>query len=132
VFVVPTESGVVVEDVPETVVHGAPHALRLDNGPELTSTALTSWCEAHGVAVRYIQPGKPQQNAFMERFSRTYRTEVLDAYVFTHLDDVRTVSSDFLTTYNTERPHDSLGRVPPRTFLPRPTAPEESHYEWSA
>lgn len=58
-------------------------------------------------------------------FNRTYRTEVLDAYVFTHLEDVRLISDDFLTTYNTERPHDSLGRVPPLTFLPRPNHTSE-------
>lgn len=60
----------------------------------------------------------------MERFNRTYRTEVLDAYVFTHLEDVRTISDDFFLTYNTERPHDSLGRVPPLTFLPSLTCPQ--------
>jgi putative transposase len=51
---------------------------------------------------------------------------VLDAHLFTHLDDVRTISDDFLTTYNTERPHDSLGRLPPLTFLPRLHAPRKS------
>ncbi len=102
------------------LVHGTPRALRVDNGPELTSTALQAWAEQHGIAIHYIQPGKPQQNAYMERFNRTYRTEVLDAYLFTHLADVRAVSQDFLHSYNIERPHDSLGRVPPLTFLPRP------------
>ena len=81
--------------------------------------------------MRYIQPGKPQQNAFIERFNRTYRTEVLDAYVFTHLAQVRAVSADFLHTYNTRRPHDSLGRVPPLTFLPRPNMPRESNEKLS-
>jgi len=112
-------------------LYGYPRALRVDNGPELTSRALTTWCEAHRVALHYIQPGKPAQNAFMERFNRTYRTEVLDAYVFTHLEDVRTISDEFLTSYNTERPHDSLGRVPPLTFLPRPNEPRGSTSELS-
>ena len=107
-------------------MHGTPQALRLDNGPELTSGALTRWCEERGIHLLYIQPGQPSQNAFMERFNRTYRTEVLDAYVFFHLDEVRLASDDFLHSYNTERPHDSLGRVPPLTFLPRPNAPQES------
>lgn len=48
------------------------------------------------------------------------------AYLFTHLDDVRAISDDFLTTYNTERPHDSLGRVPPLTFVPRSHTPRKS------
>ncbi len=103
--------------------YGVPNALRLDNGPELTSTALTTWCEERGIALHYIQPGQPSQNAFIERFNRTYRTEALDAHVFAHPDEVRIASEDFLHSYNTERPHDSLGRVPPLTFLPRPNVP---------
>lgn len=113
-------------------VHGKPRALRLDNGPELTSIALTRWCAQHGVALRYIQPGKPQQNAYIERFNRTYRHEVLNAYVFTSITEVRALTTDWLSIYNTERPHDSLGRVPPLTFIPRPTALPESTLAWSA
>ena len=112
-------------------VHGAPLALRVDNGPELTSIAITRWCAQHGIKLLYIQPGKPQQNAYIERFNRTYRSEVLDAYVFTSLAEVRDVTTAWLITYNTKRPHDSLGRVPPHTFLPRLTAPLESNYAWS-
>ena len=70
-------------------VRGTPTALRIDNRPELISQALVSWCEAKGVALRYIQAGKPNQNAFIERFNRTYRTEVLDVYLFTSLDQAR-------------------------------------------
>jgi putative transposase len=120
----------VLEDL--VALHGAPTALRMDNGPELTSIVLTRWCAQRGIKVLYIQPGQPQQNAYIERFNRTYRDEVLNAYIFTSLAEVRALTATFLTTYNTKRPHDSLGRVPPRTFLPRPTAPAESHYEWSA
>jgi putative transposase len=112
--------------------HGAPQALRCDNGPELISQALTDWCVAQGIALRHIQPGKPDQNAFIERFNRTYRTEVLDAWLFTSLDQVRDVTATWLTTYNTERPHDSLGRVPPLTFLPRLTTVPESTYSLCA
>jgi putative transposase len=107
-------------------LHGAPQYLRLDNGPELTSLALTAWCEARGIQLRYIQPGKPAQNAFIERFNRTYRTEILDAYVFASLTEVREVTSGWLDRYNTKRPHDSLGHVPPLTYRPRPTALPES------
>ena len=107
-------------------LHGPPQALRLDNGPELTSGALTTWCEERRIALHYIQPGKPAQNAFIERFNRSYRTEVLDAYVFLSLDEVRDITSEWLHVYNRERPHDSLGRVPPLMFLPRPVAPLES------
>ena len=106
--------------------HGAPQALRCDNGPELIAQTLTDWCKATGIALRHIQPGKPDQNAFIERFNRTYREEVLDAWLFTALDQVRDVTAVWLTTYNTERPHDRLGRVPPLTFLPRSTYVPES------
>ncbi len=73
--------------------HGAPQALRCDNGPELISQALTLWCEERRITLRYIQPGKPDQNAFIERFNRTYREEVLDACLFTSLAQVREVTA---------------------------------------
>jgi putative transposase len=90
------------------------------------SCAVHTWAEQHGVTLAFIQPGKPNQNAYIERFNRTYRTEVLDAWVFTTLAEVRDLSESWRTNYNTERSHDSLGRVPPLTFLPRPTSPELS------
>lgn len=108
------------------MVHGYPGHLRLDNGPEFIAEAVAIWAAAHGVALRFIQPGKPDQNAYIERFNRTYRTEVLDAHVFHTLEEVQAVTETFLRSYNTERPHDSLGRVPPLTFLPRPTSTWES------
>ncbi len=112
-------------------LHGAPVTLRLDNGPEFLAPALTSWADAHGISLDFIQPGKPAQNAFIERFNQTYRTEVLDANLFTSLAEVRTITTDWLRRYNTERPHDSLGRVPPLTFLPRPTSTVESTFQMS-
>ena len=109
------------------VLHGRPEARRLDNGPELTAECFTTWCEAQGIALRYIQPGKPDQNAFIERFNRTYREEVLDAYVFESLAEVERLTDEWLTDYNEQRPHDSLGRIPPASFHPRPLpTPAES------
>ena len=107
-------------------IHGKPVALRLDNGSELTSTAFTEWCAEQLIELRFIQPGKPDQNAFIERFNKTYRNEVLDAYVFDSLEQVRDITESWLHEYNEERPHDSLGRVPPLMFLPRPQLPRES------
>ena len=62
---------------------GLPKATRLDNGPELTSQYLGDWCKDKGTELRFIQPGKPNQNAFIERFNRSYRTEVLNSWLFT-------------------------------------------------
>jgi putative transposase len=109
-------------------IHGRPAAIRCDNGPELTAQVFTAWCEAHRIELRYIQPGKPDQNAFIERFNRTYREEVLDAYVFEAVADVQEISDDWLHDYNDIRPHDALGRVPPTRFLPRRPTPTESTY----
>ena len=103
----------------------------MDNGPEFLALRLTDWAERHGIGLDFIQPGKPAQNAFIERFNQTYRTEILDAHVFASLAEVRTITTDWLRRYNTERPHDSLGRVPPLTFLPRPTSTPESSYQLS-
>jgi putative transposase len=112
-------------------VHGRPQAVRVDNGPELISEAFVEWCQARGIEVRHIQPGKPDQNAYIERFNRSYRGDVLDAYVFGSLDEVAAVTEEWLEDYNSERPHDSLGSVPPRTFLPRPNQVRESSFELS-
>ena len=64
---------------------GLPRAIRCDNGPEYTAQSVVDWCRDHGIELRYIQPGKPNQNAYTERFSRTYRNEVLDAHLFEDL-----------------------------------------------
>ncbi len=109
-------------------MHGKPKALRLDNGPELTAIAFTEWCANRGIEARFIQPGKPDQNAFIERFNKTYRDEVLDAYVFESIEQVREVTETWLREYNEERPHDSLGRVPLLTFMPRPTPVTSSQF----
>jgi putative transposase len=95
---------------------GLPLSIRCGNGPEFLSAAFTSWCEQNGVEIWYIQPGKPNQNAFIERFNRTYRTEVLDAHLFYDLDQVREVTWTWMLGYNEERPHDSLGDLPPAMY----------------
>jgi len=112
-------------------LHGAPTTLRMDNGPEFLALRLSDWAEHRGISLNFIQPGKPAQNAFIERFNQTYRTEVLDANVFASLAEVRAITRDWLRRYNTERPHDSLGRVPPLTFLPRATSAPEYHLQVS-
>jgi putative transposase len=95
---------------------GQPQALRLDNRPEFVADGLATWCAARGIALRYIQPGKPNQNAFIERFNRTFRHELLDAYVFESLDQVRELSAQWMQVYNEARPHDALAGLPPATY----------------
>jgi putative transposase len=105
-----------------TAWRGQPQAIRLDNGPEFLADCFTTWCADRGIALRFIQPGQPNQNAFVERFNRTVRHEMLDAYVFESLDQVREISAQWMREYNEERPHDTLGRVPPSLFSARQTA----------
>ena len=88
----------------------------MDNGPELISQRLESWTKEKNIALLHIQPGKPAQNAYVERFNRTYREEVLDAYLFDDLPEVRQVTENWLETYNTIRPHEALQGLPPRQF----------------
>ena len=107
-------------------LYGRPTRVRVDNGPELTAEAFVEWCRAQRIGIGYIQPGKPDQNAFIERFNRTFREEVLDAYLFDSFEQVREITEAWLATYNTEQHHDSLGRVPPLTFRPRSESPLES------
>jgi putative transposase len=113
-------------------LYGRPDRLRLDNGPELTSQVLTEWCGQRGIGLQYIQPGKPVQNAFIERFNRTYREEVLNAYLVHSTQEAQQLSDAWLVDYNERRPHDALGRVPPLTYLPRVSTPPESKNSWSA
>ena len=101
-------------------------------GPELISQVLVDWCEKNGVALRYIQPGKPNQNAFIERFNKTYRVEVLNAYLFRSLEQVREITEDWLRIYNEERPHRSLGRIPPSQCRRQLENRQNSSYELSA
>ncbi len=94
---------------------GRPQAIRLDNGPEFLADRFVTWCAEQAIQLWHIQPGKPDQNALIERYNRTYRTEVLSAYVFESLDQLREIRAEWLHSYNEERPHDALaGCRPPR------------------
>lgn len=94
----------------------------MDNGPEFISGKLIAWYEAHQVKLHHIQPGKPTQNAYIERFNRSFRHEVLQANLFNSLDDVREHAWQWLVHYNEERPHAALGYMPPSRFKQQQTA----------
>jgi len=99
---------------------GKPAKIRMDNGPELISQRLENWAKEKNLTLLHIQPGKPAQNAYIERFNRTYREEVLDAYLFEDLQEVRHITEHWLEDYNTIRPHEALQGLPPRQFTLQP------------
>jgi len=105
---------------------GFPKAIRVDNGPEFIAQELADWCGERKIELRFIEPGEPNQNAYIERFNRTYRDEVLNAYLFENLDQVREISSQWLRVYNEERPHDALGSLPPALYREQVVAAKNS------
>lgn len=97
-------------------VYGYPERIRTDNGPEFTSQIFMQWAERHGIMIDFIEPGCPYQNAYIERFNRTYREEVLNMHLFSTLEQVRWYTEEWITIYNTERPHESLERLSPVNY----------------
>ena len=96
---------------------GKPMAIRCDNGPEYLSAAITTWANQCGIKLEYIQPGKPQQNAYVERFNRTVRYEWLSQYHWEDLDHVQHAATEWMWTYNHERPNMALGGITPKQRL---------------
>lgn len=95
---------------------GKPRTIRTDNGPEFTSKDLELWCNENGIEIQFIQPGRPMQNGYIERFNRVYREAVLDAYLFFNLEEVRTLTSEWIEEYNHKRPHESLNNLTPNEW----------------
>jgi len=102
--------------------HGKPRRIRVDNGAEMTSNNFVHWCHENDIEIIYIQPGKPNQNEYIERFNRSFRTEILDAHIFHTLEQVREIAWAWRITYNEERPHQSLGNITPAEFKRLATA----------
>ena len=77
----------------------------MDSGPEYISGTLMEWAENRGINLAHIQPGEPQQNAYIERYNRTIRHEWLDLYVFESIEEVQQIATERLWSYNHERPN---------------------------
>ncbi len=88
---------------------GKPNAIRCDNGPEYISGALLAWAQQRGIRIEHIQPGKPQQNAYVERYNRTVRYAWLATTLFDTIEQVQDKATRWLWTYNHERPNMALG-----------------------
>ena len=95
---------------------GYPKQIRLDNGPELISRKMAQWAEGNNIELAFIQPGKPAQNAYIERFNRTFREDVLDAYLFSSLHEVREITEAWIEEYNAVRPHEALDNLSPYQY----------------
>lgn len=98
------------------VFRGYPRAVRTDNGPEFTSRAFMAWTQVHGIRHLLIDPGKPMQNGLIESFNGKLRDECLNEQWFESLHQARVVIATWRRDYNEERPHSSLGRIPPAQF----------------
>ena len=96
---------------------GKPAAIRCDNGPEYLSQAMQDWAQSKHITLMYIQPGKPTQNAYVERFNRTVRHEWLDLHEFDSVDHAQKTATRWLWIYNNERPNMAIGGMPPRNLL---------------
>ena len=96
---------------------GKPAAIRCDNGPEYISNELITWANEHQITILYIQPGKPTQNAYVERFNRTARHEWLDLHMFESVEQAQDLATNWLWLYNNERPNMAIGGIPPKQLL---------------
>lgn len=95
---------------------GFPESIVVDNGPEFISRVLDAWAYKLGVRMYFIRSGKPTDNCFIESFNGTFREECLNTNWFLSVDDARNIVEKWRVEYNTERPHSSIGRIPPSEF----------------
>ncbi len=93
---------------------GKPNSIRCDNGPKYISQQLRDLAQTSAIELKYIQPGKPTQNAYIERFNRTVRQECLDLHLFDSVEQAQNLTTQWLWVCNNERPHFALGGIPPR------------------
>lgn len=98
-------------------LNGYPERIRLDNGPEFTSKAFTSWALIRGIQLDYTRPGKPTDNCYIESFNGKLRDECLNENWFTNIKEAKETIRSWLTDYNHKRPHSSLGNCAPYEFV---------------
>ncbi len=96
---------------------GKPLAIRCDNGPEYISLKMATWATEKKIELRFIEPGQPQQNAYVERFNRTVRYDWLSQYIFTSLETIRNFATSWMWKYNNDRPNMGLGGITPMQRL---------------
>ena len=106
---------------PEQIIEwrGQLQLIRCDNGPEYISEALRAWAEKRGIVIEHIQPGKPQQNAYVERYNRTVRYDWLSQTLFDSIEDVQDSATRWLWIYNNDRPNMAIGGITPMQNLAR-------------
>lgn len=95
---------------------GLPKAIRTDNGKEFCSRAMLTWAHARGVQLFLIEPGKPNQKAYIESFNGRFRDECLNEHWFTSLQHARVVVEAWRKEYNEERPKRSRGGLTPTDY----------------
>jgi putative transposase len=86
-------------------------------GPEYISGKLLIWAEERGITIQHIQPGQPQQNAYIERYNRTVRHEWLDQYIIETIEEAQDFATQWLWTYNNDRPNMGIGGITPAQKL---------------
>lgn len=96
---------------------GKPARIRCDNGPEYISEKLANWAQKRGITLAFIQPGNPQQNAYVERYNRTVRYDWLAQHLFASILEVQDYATQWLWHYNHERPNMALGGYTPAQKL---------------
>lgn len=96
---------------------GKPNRIRCDNGPEYISGTITAWAVKNGIQLEFIQPGKPQQNAYIERYNRTVRYDWLSQHCFESIAEVQDYATKWLWIYNHERPNTAIGGITPKQKL---------------
>jgi putative transposase len=111
----------------------------VDNGPEFIADALDSWAKDRNIEIKFIEKGKPYQNVYMERFNRSFREEILDAYSFTRIKEAQAMAHAWMWIYNNQRPHSALGYKPPVAFLDErpqgyafPTFVKNNNLDWNS